>query len=206
MTDRARSIVLLIRHAQTDTIGEWLPGRGSDVPLNQAGRAQAERLRARLAAVDISAVYSSPLLRAVETAGPLARERGLRVEPSLDLQEIDFGEWTGARFEDLSQDARWARFNKVRSLAAVPGGERAIEAQARVVRALEDCRLRHPNQTIACVSHADVIRLAVLHVAGAPIDFIHRFEIQPASVTAVALDEEHLALLYVNERDARLPA
>ena len=198
-----RTVVLLIRHAHTDAVGEWLAGRGSDVPLSQAGRAQSDRLRARLAATDFAAVYSSPLQRAIETAVPLARERGLRVEPHIDLLEIDFGDWTGERFDALDKDPRWARFNRQRSMALIPNGERAIDAQARIVRALDDARARHPNATVAFVTHSDIIRLAVLHIAGAPIDFIHRFDIAPASVTAVALEHESATLLYINERDSR---
>lgn len=204
MNESARTIVLLIRHAQTDAVGEWLPGRSADVPLNPVGRAQADRLRARLSAIDLSAIYSSPLQRAVETAGPLARERGLRVEPLVDLQEVDFGDWTGQRFDALAQDPRWVRFNRVRSMATIPGGEHALDAQARVARALESIRAAHPNRTVAFVTHGDLVRLAILYIAGAPIDFIHRFEILPASVTAVALDDQTQTLLYVNERDARL--
>jgi probable phosphoglycerate mutase len=195
-----RTVVLLIRHAHTDAVGEWLAGRNDDVPLNQVGRAQAERLRARLTSIDIGAVYSSPMQRAIETAGPLARERGLRILPNLDLTEIDFGEWTGERLSALDADPRWARFNRLRSMAAIPRGERAVDVQARVVRALEEARTKHPNATVAFVTHCDVIRLAILHVAGAPIDFIHRFEVAPASITAVSLGDDDASLLYVNDR------
>jgi broad specificity phosphatase PhoE len=205
MNDRARTVVLLIRHALTDAVGDRLCGRTDDLPLNQIGRAQAERLRARLSTVDISALYSSPMQRAIETAGPLARERSLPVEPLLDLQEVDFGDWSGARFDALSTDPRWTRYNDGRALAAPPHGERAVEVQARVVRALDTARVRHPNRTIAFVTHADVIRLAVLYLAGAPIDFIHRFEILPASITAAALDDTQATLLYVNDCDQRGP-
>ena len=59
------------------------------------------------------------------------------------------------------------------------------------------------DATVAFVTHSDIIRLAVLHIAGAPIDFIHRFDIAPASVTAVALEHESATLLYINERDSR---
>lgn len=205
MNQVPQTIVLLIRHAHTDAVGEWLAGRTDDVPLNQVGRAQAERLRTRLTAVDVAAIYSSPMQRAIETAGPLARERGLRVLPNLDLMEIDFGDWTGERLSTLDADPRWTRFNRLRSLAAIPNGERAIDVQARVVRALEEARIKHPNTTVAFVTHSDVIRLAILHVAGAPIDFIHRFDIAPASITAVALGESHATLLYVNDRPERTP-
>lgn len=192
--------VLLIRHAHTDAVGQWLAGRTPGVGLNQCGRAQVERLRARLSAASISAVYSSPLDRAIETAAPLAHDRGLHVEPKMELMEVDFGAWTGQRFEQLAGDPEWVRFNAHRSAAAVPGGERATDVQARIVRALDDVRLRHRNQVVAFVTHADVIRLAILHLAGAPIDFIHRFDVGPASVTAVSLHEDGATLLYVNER------
>ena len=197
-----RTIVLLIRHAQTDAVGAWLAGQTMDVSLNQCGRAQAERLKDRLSTVDLAAIYSSPLQRAIETAGPLARDRALRIEPRMELAEVDFGEWSGETFDRLSDDPRWVRFNRVRSMADVPSGERAIDVQARIARALEDARAQHPNATVAFVTHADVIRLAVLHVAGAPVDFIHRFEISPASVTAAALYADGATLMYVNERDA----
>jgi broad specificity phosphatase PhoE len=176
-----------------------------DIPLNQAGRAQSERLRTRLASTDLAAIYASPLQRAIETAGPLARERGLRILPSRDLTEIDFGDWSGRRFDGLQDDPRWMRFNRVRSMATIPNGERAVDVQARVLRALEAARLRHPNTNVAFVTHGDVIRLAVLLAAGAPIDFVHRFEISPASITGVSLGEDHATLLYVNERDRHQP-
>lgn len=197
MTADGTTTVLLIRHAQTDAVDRRLAGR-EPIALNQVGRAQAERLTQALRTVAITAVYCSPLERAVETATPLARERGLRVEPKLELMEVDFGAWTGAGLAELAHDPAWQRFNRHRSFADVPGGERALDVQARVIRALDELRVRHPNETVVCVTHADVIRLALLHVAGAPIDFIHRFEISPASVTRVVLNGEGAVLGYVN--------
>lgn len=200
MSSTSSGVILLIRHAQTDAVGQWLAGRMAGVGLNQCGRAQAERLRVHLSTTHLAAVYSSPLDRAIETAEPIARDRGLRVEPKMELMEIDFGQWTGQRFDRLAEDPQWVRFNAHRSMAAVPGGERAADVQARIARALDDARVQHPNQTVAFVTHADVIRLAILHVAGAPIDFIHRFDVQPASVTAVACHRDGATLLYVNDR------
>lgn len=198
---QTQTTVLLIRHGQTDAVGHWLAGQTVDVSLNQCGRAQADRLCTRLSQTALSAIYSSPLQRAIETAGPLARERALRIEPLIELSEVNFGDWSGERFDRLAADPRWARFNRVRSMADVPNGERAIDVQARIARALDDARQRHPNGTIAFFTHADVIRLAVLHVAGAPVDFIHRISIAPASITGVALYPDSATLLYVNDRD-----
>jgi broad specificity phosphatase PhoE len=201
MNAHGRTVVLLIRHAQTDDVGMRLAGRTDGAGLNQSGRSQAERLCTRLAGTDIAAIYSSPLQRAIETAGPLARERDLPVEPHMGLLEIDFGDWTGAHLEHLAADQQWMRFNRYRSMTPVPGGERAVDAQARIVRALDECRTQHPGQTVAFVTHGDLIRLAVLYVGGVPVDFIHRFDVAPASLTAVALDDDSATVLYVNERD-----
>ena len=200
MSNAAHATILLIRHATTDAIGRWLAGRSLGLGLNQCGRAQAERLRRRLSPLNLAAIYSSPLERAIETAEPIARDRGLRVEPLMELIEVDFGAWTGARFEALAQDPQWTRFNRQRSMAAVPGGERAADVQARIARAIDETAARHPNQTVVFVTHADIIRLAILHVAGAPLDFIHRFEIAPASITALDLYEDGTVLQFVNER------
>jgi broad specificity phosphatase PhoE len=202
MTDGATTTMLLIRHARTDAVDGWVAGREA-VPLNQVGRAQAERLRHRLRAVNIAAVYSSPLDRALETAAGLAHERGLLVEPRLELIEVDFGAWSGVSFDRLAQDPAWVRFNRQRGLAEIPRGERAPAVQARIVGAVDELRIRHPNQTIALVSHADVIRLAVLFAAGTPIDFIHRFEISPASVTCLEVSERGITLKYVNATDCQ---
>jgi probable phosphoglycerate mutase len=87
--------LLLIRHAHHDYIGKaiagWLPG----VSLSDWGRRQASALPKRLANSEISAIYSSPLERALETAAPLAAGLGMRIEIRDGLREINFGEFTG---------------------------------------------------------------------------------------------------------------
>lgn len=196
--------VLLIRHGHTDAIGRRLVGRTPGVHLTADGRAQAQRLVETLRAQPIARIFSSPLERAIETAEPLARARGLEITIDEALTEVNFGEWTGLTFEELSRLAEWKRFNAQRSAAEVPGGERPADVQARIVAALERLRAPHPGQTIAAVSHADVIRAAVLHYAGASLDMVHRIEIGPASVTAVALGAGAPRLLYVNHRDIGL--
>ena len=197
----AAATILLIRHGDTDAVGVRLTGRSSGVHLNAAGRAQAARIPARLSTLTLAAVYSSPLERARETAEPLATARALRVQVRDDLNEMDFGTWSGAAFTDLAGCPEWARFNAQRSRAGAPGGETAAEVQARITRALETLRTQHPSETVAIVTHADVIRSAVLHCAGAPLDFIHRFEIAPASITTLILGEGEPLVAALNERD-----
>ena len=197
---RDDTTILLIRHGHTAAIGRRLVGRTPGVHLTAEGRAQADWLAALLHSLPITLIVSSPLERAIETAEPLARARGLTTTADEGLIEVDFGEWTGLTFHDLARRPDWQAFNARRTAADVPGGERAPAVQARIVSTLERLGPRIRGTTIAAVSHADVIRAAVLHYAGAPLDMVHRIEISPASVTAVAFGAEGPRLRYVNHR------
>lgn len=196
---RAPTTILLVRHGLNDYVGRALAGRSPGVHLNDEGRAQAARLAARLASLPIAAVYSSPLERAVETARPIAAARSLELRLSEAAMEIDFGEWTGRTIAELETDPLWKRFNTERSTTRAPGGELMAEAQERMVAAIEELRAAHPGTSIVLVSHADVIRAALAHYARVPLDAVGRFEIRPASVTALRLWDDWTLVLCVNE-------
>ncbi len=170
------------------------------VSLSAEGVSQAGEVADRLRASGLAAVYSSPLERARETAAPIAARAGLevRIEPLLD--EVEFGDWTGVAFDDLHQDARWADWNRERSRHRPPGGETIQEAQARVAAWAADAAARHPGQTIAAVSHADIVKALVLHILHAPIDRIHGFDVDPASITRIEALDGKLRLSGLNER------
>jgi broad specificity phosphatase PhoE len=192
--------ILLIRHGHTEAIGRRLVGRLPGWHLTAEGRAQAERLVETLRGQPIARIFSSPLERTRETAAPLARARGIDVADEDGLIEVEFGAWSGLTFEELARVPEWERFNTNRATAAVPGGEDAAAVQARIVATLERLAAAHRGETIAAVSHADVIRSAVLHYAGAPLDMVHRIEIGPASISAVALGAGEPRVLFVNHR------
>lgn len=189
---------LLIRHATNHTVGKLFAGRMSGVHLNEEGQAQAQQLADRLALLSIDAVYSSPLERAVETAEPLARMKNLSVTICEDFLELELGEWTNTRFEDLAGDPQFKLFNTFRSCARIPGGEMMLEAQVRMVNGLQKLVCQHPDQTVAVVGHADPIKAAVAYYAGIPLDLFQRIEINPASVSVVELYEETARIRLLN--------
>jgi probable phosphoglycerate mutase len=189
----------LIRHAATDVIGKVLAGRSAGVHLNPAGRRQAEILPSRLQRAQLDFIYSSPLERAMETAEPLARARKLEIQLCEAANEIDFGEWTGKTFEELEPLPAWRRYNELRSLAVVPGGEMMTAVQSRMVRELETLRDRHAGHNVAVFSHGDPIKAAIAYFAGTPLDLFHRIEISPASVSVVTVDHYGPRLLRVND-------
>jgi probable phosphoglycerate mutase len=181
--------VLLVRHGLTDAVGTTLAGRQPGWPLNAAGRAQVRRLAEALARSAIQTVYTSPLERARETADAIAERR--RVVPRLrpGLNEVDYGAWTGRTFTELSQVPEWDRFNRHRGLVRVPGGEMLCEVQARIAGELEALAAAHPGETIALVSHGDVIKSAIARCLGMPLDLLMRVEVQPASVSVIEVSE-----------------
>jgi probable phosphoglycerate mutase len=189
---------LLIRHATTDSVGKRLSGRTPGVPLNAEGQEQARELAARLAGLPVAAVYSSPIERAVQTAEPVAQQLGKEIIISDDFLEIDFGKWTNLEFSALHHDPQFQLFNSFRSSTRIPGGELMLEAQARIIAGLEKLRAQHPHETVAVVSHADLIKAAVAYYAGIHLDMFQRLEISPASVSVLEVYDETARILTIN--------
>jgi broad specificity phosphatase PhoE len=193
---------LLIRHALTDSVGKRLSGRTPGVPLNAEGQAQAQTLAARLTNVAIDTIYSSPLERAVQTVEPLAKARNLSITESDDFLEIDFGQWTNCTFQELENQLQFRHFNSFRSHTRIPGGELMLEAQARIVVGLQRLSTQHAGQTVAIVSHSDMLKAAVAYYAGIPLDLFQRLEISPASVSVLEIFEETARILVLNDTGA----
>lgn len=191
-------LVYLIRHGETDAMGRGLCGRMRGISLNQTGRLQAVRIAEYLKDEPIVALYSSPLERALETAGELARSRQLEVQPSQAFIEIDHGEWGGKTWEELEKIPLWRIYNTYRSATRCPQGELAAEVQARAASELDLLLERHRDQHIAIISHADVIRATISHYAGIPIDLSLRLEVFPASISTIHLGREGPRLLEIN--------
>lgn len=196
----------LIRHGHCDETGRVLAGRSPGVHLNQNGRREAEALADLLESSGISAIYSSPLERALETAAPLGRRMGVEVRTEPRLTELDFGAWTGREIGSLDGDTLWTRFNAHRGMSGAPGGELMIEVVARAVRALESIRREWPVEPVAAVSHGDVIRGLLCHAAGIPLDGIHSLEVPPASVSVMAVTETAVSVTSIGGRKFSTPA
>ena len=191
---------LLLRHAAHENVGAFLAGRAAGIVLEDAGMAQARRLGERLRREAIAALYCSPRERARQTAGIVAELCGTpapRVMEALD--EIDFGVWSGRTFEALSEDAEWRAWNARRSLAGTPNGERMIDVQARVLAAMEQMALGARDATLALVTHADVIKAALMYHLGLHLDDWWRLEVGPASISRLVVDGHGARLIGLNE-------
>ncbi len=166
------TIFYLIRHGQTDWNVEQRWQGQSDISLNATGRQQAAMLAAELATVNFSAIYSSDLTRAYETALALSRISGIPVKRDPRLREIHQGEWQGLRESDIqAQYGNAFQERKQNPLdIAPPGGETVIQVRDRVISAVNDICTSHPNERIALVSHGFALALIQVHYAKQPLE------------------------------------
>lgn len=195
-------LLLLIRHGENDyTKTHKLAGRLSGVHLNEHGRKQAQALAEALAQVPIKAVYSSPLERAMETAATIAKSVRLTVQKEKGLLETNVGDWQGKSLKRLYLHKHWKVVQRAPSRAQFPNGETFHECQYRIVSTLDAILSRHkPNDIVACVFHADPIKLAVAHYIGLPLDQFQRLGCDTGSVSALAVGEMSATLLKLNQR------
>ncbi|HEY4909019.1 MAG TPA: histidine phosphatase family protein [Methylomirabilota bacterium] len=199
------TVVLLVRHGLTPTTGVKLPGRARGLHLSDEGRRQAEAAAARIAKISkIVAIYSSPLERARETAGIIAKARNMAVRIERGLLEIDIGRWTGLAIKDASARPEWKAIQQHPSGFRFEGGESFTEMQARVTGAILRIVARHSGRIIVAVSHADPIKAAVAHAIGTPLDLFQRIMIGTASISALVYSPSSSAALTVNSMDGDL--
>ena len=185
--------VYLIRHGAHAHLDHTLSGRQPNLPLTEVGRAQVAALGRRLAGEGLTAIHSSPVQRARETAEAIGATCGLPVTQIAALDEIDFGAWTGRAFADLDADPAWTEWNTARATARAPGGETMDQALDRASAHL--ATLTGPT---AVVTHCDIIRGLVCRAIGLSLDNLHRLRVDAASVTR--LDRQaHTPLLSLNE-------
>lgn len=198
-------IILIARHGQSD----WNASRRwqghADRPLTEKGREQAHALAARLAHIDLDAVYSSDLRRARETAEVVADSQGLEVFARPDLREVDVGSWSGltrAEAEERFPEgfARWK--------LGFPGWEDGESYEAmtdRVLEAVKSIAADNPDGRVLVVSHGGPIR--AMHAAALDLD-VHAYRrlrpVEPnARLSAVCFAEGRLTeLCPANEIDA----
>lgn len=149
--------VFLVRHGATDWNIEKRAQGHADIDLNEEGHKQAAAAATELAHQKVSAVFSSDLKRAYDTARAIADAHGLEVNVDPDLREIDQGEWEGLTTDEIR--ARWPDlWGPNRHYNARPGGESPQQVKQRALRALTKAVGQHPDGVIVVVSHGGTIR------------------------------------------------
>ena len=178
--------LLLIRHGQPRLHAEDRFWGKTDIELSDAGLKQAERLGDRLSQMKIDVVYSSTLLRAMETAEMVASPHKLKVLALKELCECSFGFAEGLTFNEISQKfpALGKELAQGKTIS-FPGGESLEQLDLRVVEFMEKLALVKPESTVAVIAHGGPLRLLVCRLLGLGIEHWLKWRIDYASLSIV---------------------
>ncbi|MFE5242939.1 MULTISPECIES: histidine phosphatase family protein [unclassified Streptomyces] len=184
--------LILVRHGRsTANTSGVLAGRTPGVALDERGAEQAAALPGRLAALEFAAAVSSPLQRCRETLQPLLDARpGLPLHTEEGISECDYGDWSGRKLAELSDEPLMTVVQQHPSSAAFPGGESMRAMQARAVEAVREWNARigaehGDDATYVMCSHGDIIKALVADALGMHLDLFQRVHVDPCSVTAI---------------------
>jgi broad specificity phosphatase PhoE len=195
----------LIRHGQSGGNVARQEGRLSefDPPLTPVGEEQARRLGERMATYGVDAIYASPLQRAYNTAGAIAKTTGHEIHVIDDLQEINeplrgTGTDPVAPLPDgLNHNDIKARFEQDPTWDNLPGSEPSGDFRRRIVGAIDQIIAGNPGKKVAIACHGGVIQSYVAHILGLSTDFpFYSFN---ASVTSIRAWGDRRVLWRLND-------
>ena len=199
---RETTRLLLVRHGEVEEGFHRTFGGTIDMGLSTFGATQAAQTAGYLAGrLTIDKVYSSPMRRVRETIDPLVSRADVPDPVFSDhLREVDFGVWTGLRWEEVAERHGASAFDWLKHLEAesIPEAEPVSHFRERVSTALEMVVSdgRHRTNLVAC--HGGVIRMALSILLDIPLLVTERFEVDYASVTVVDIFPEKTDLQLLN--------
>jgi broad specificity phosphatase PhoE len=168
------------------------------IPLNRSGERQVRLLATALRHANIAGLYSSPVLRAIQTAQIFGEVCRVSMTMAPGLSEIGVGEWMNRFWHELADDPAKRDWYSRPHEARPPGGETCHEVQQRAISAIEDIRTIETDGYWVFVSHADVIRTIVAHYLETDLVVLRRMRIDNASATGVEIAPLGNQLLFLN--------
>ncbi|MFQ6059489.1 MAG: histidine phosphatase family protein, partial [Anaerolineae bacterium] len=193
---------ILVRHGQTAWNREVRFRGRENLPLNEVGRQQAEAAGRRIAATwSVSAVYTSPLRRARQTAQAIARALGLTPRPLEGLLDLDYGQWQGLSPQEVQQHyadlyAAWLHSPQV---VRFPGGESLAQVRDRALEAVLELARRHEGQTVVLVGHQAVNKVLLCAVLGLDNAHFWRIEQDTAAINVFEYREGTFVVSLLND-------
>jgi len=193
--DRAQ--VIIVRHGQTEWNTRGIRQGNLDSRLTEKGFAQAKALAQRLAREQFTALYSSDLGRALQTAKEVSSVTGHEIITDARLRERHLGIFQGLSGEEIKQ-RHPEEYKLHRSLGpdyVIPGGESVKQQVARNIPYLNEIGEKHLGETIVVVTHGGVLSGLFRHTFSIPFNAPRRFEFTNAGLNIFAYEEGNWYLL-----------
>jgi len=192
----------LVRHGETELNKEFRFIGRTDVGLSESGISQAKSVAEHLSEKKIKAVYSSDMLRAVQTAEIITEPFGLNVKLLEGLREIDFGSWEGLTYyeiEEMDGDHLAAWIEDPMNIN-IPKGETWEHFESRVLEAVNRIIKEEKDGEVIIVSHGGPIKLLVSHYYGRDPEFFNSFWPSPGKMSAVEIRGDEAQILVLNDK------
>lgn len=203
--------VVLIRHAHSEANAKaLLSGRTVGVHLSPKGDIQSQELISRLGRLRVATLRISPLERCYETINPWWETIGKAHNPTVELirdenlNEVDYGDWSGKKLAVLSKKRLWHTVQNSPSAMYFPSGEGLAQMQERAMRAVHEATSTRKKGAVVFVTHGDVIKSIVASALGMHLDSFQRLVIDPASISVIEFSSAKPRLLLLNDSRANL--
>ena len=190
----------LVRHGEPAAEKPDICSAAPETGLSETGVSQMTSVARFLKTAPIAAIYSSPLKRAWESARILAGIRGCPLEVVSDLRELDFGDFSGLTFDEISKRAPefYRRWMSRPTNVKFPNGEDFRDLRARVLKAIDAIRHERAGQATVIVSHAGVNRILIAHALGMRASRLFRLGQGHAAVNLLQFSENIPSVQMVN--------
>jgi probable phosphoglycerate mutase len=177
-------------------------GQTLDCGLSMEGKQRVKDLAECFGRRRINHIYTSPAARTYEAAMAISYALdGIGLNMRTELSAIDYGDWTGkTRFDVLTEDSdRYAAFMEDPAKHGCPGGESFHDVQQRVMPFIMRKAAEHIDDSIAVVTHPDVVRVAIAQVAGLPLSRMRDLDQFPGRITVLRYFRGEMSLAAVNQ-------
>ncbi len=167
-------------------------GSRIDMALSPLGLKQAEAAAVWLKDTKLAKIYASPMLRVQQTLAPTVKLHGLDPELMPGLREMDFGDWTGHRWDQVQSIFGVSAFDWLEIIEAggIPNGEYIESLKSRVQECLVSIVNAHPYQKVAVFCHGGIIRVMIALLLELPLARMAHFNIEYGSISVVEIQPE----------------
>ena len=192
------TLLYLIRHGRSTWNAEGRVQGQADAPLDDIGREQAQKLAHKLRDIDFDAFYSSPLVRARETATIVAEPHNVPIAVDERLMERSFGNWTGKLGAEVDEEIKHQPPINWR-IEGPPGGESRLQVIHRATAAFNEIIKAHHEQTIAVVSHGGLLGIYLEQLLGLPLDTPVWIHFSNTAVARIRIENGQIHIMSIND-------